>query len=640
MRKKRNLLIAVASLLAVVVMVTGTLFVTHSAAHAGASSKGFTFEHLKLVHSTTVGRSVIHPNTTSNDPTGAKNEYRQDDQADSPKVPNGNGNSGSVPTTAPNPNAYPVTSANDQFSGFNGVSHADQRLAGTGVYANTQFSLEPPDQGLCAGNGFVIDAVNNAMAIYDNNGNLLSGPTAMSQFFGFAPEIDRTTGVTGPFISDPKCYYDWQTNRWFLSELEQDNGTNAGATGRNYNVLAVSQTADPTGGWAIFTYDVTDDGLNGTPAHGGCPCFGDQPLIGTDKYGVYTTTNEFGATTFNGAQIYVISKAQIEAAAASNSPLPPVVHINAADDLAPYGGLSYSIQPAERAAGDYDQTDRANQEQFHGIEYFLSALQFGPAPLDNRIAAWAITNTKSLDSNNVDISLQFQVISSEVYGQPPNATQKPGPTPLRSYLQKPNPYCAVNGTPAPCPASPLEQLASNDDRMNQVTFSHNSLLSAVNTVVQVPGQNPRVGVAWFDVIPSWPHGSFRAYVHRQGYVSVAGENVLFPAIAVNSHGTGVLGVTLVGPHRFPSTAYVRIDVFNGAYGPLHVAGAGAGPDDGFTGYQPFSAPGTPGRWGDYGAAVALSDGSIWVANEYIPNAPRTLLANWGTFLSHVGTAGY
>jgi hypothetical protein len=40
------------------------------------------------------------------------------------------------------------------------------------------------------------------------------------------------------------------------------------------------------------------------------------------------------------------------------------------------------------------------------------------------------------------------------------------------------------------------------------------------------------------------------------------------------------------------------------------------------------------RWGDYGAAGVDSDGSIWVANE-TTSLTRTLLANWGTFVSHV-----
>jgi hypothetical protein len=33
--------------------------------------------------------------------------------------------------------------------------------------------------------------------------------------------------------------------------------------------------------------------------------------------------------------------------------------------------------------------------------------------------------------------------------------------------------------------------------------------------------------------------------------------------------------------------------------------------------------------------VAGIDGSIWIAGEYIPNAPRSVLANWGAFIARV-----
>ena len=56
-------------------------------------------------------------------------------------------------------------------TGFNGLSHLDQRNAGTGIYANTNPSMEPPDQGLCVGNGFVVEPINVALAVYNENGN-------------------------------------------------------------------------------------------------------------------------------------------------------------------------------------------------------------------------------------------------------------------------------------------------------------------------------------------------------------------------------------------------------------------------------------------------------------------------------------
>jgi hypothetical protein len=72
-----------------------------------------------------------------------------------------------------------VAGTNPRFSGFDALDHRDQRFAGTGAFVNSQFSDEPPDQGLCVGNGFVVEAVNLALAVYDKSGNLLSGPTAL-----------------------------------------------------------------------------------------------------------------------------------------------------------------------------------------------------------------------------------------------------------------------------------------------------------------------------------------------------------------------------------------------------------------------------------------------------------------------------
>jgi hypothetical protein len=69
-------------------------------------------------------------------------------------------------------------------------------------------------------------------------------------------------------------------------------------------------------------------------------------------------------------------------------------------------------------------------------------------------------------------------------------------------------------------------------------------------------------------------------------------------------------------------------------GDLRIAAVGAGPDDGFTGYPIFTGERT-GRWGDYSAAVADESGNIWFGVEYIPNLPRTVNANWGTFIGKV-----
>ena len=530
-----------------------------------------------------------------------------------------NTSSSTFPPPEPNvPASFVVGFQAPGFAGFNGLSHVDQRLANGG----NQFSLEPPDQGLCAGNGFVIETVNDVIQVYNTRGTVLVGVEDMNSFFGLATQINRTTGVRGPFLSDPRCFYDSQTQRWFVTELMEDDGGNPGATGRNFNLIAVSQTADPTQPFTVFKYDVTDDGLDGTPSHPGCPCFGDQPLFGTDKYGVYQSTNEFG-DFFNGAQIYAISKAKL-VAAANGGPAPTVLGIDASQQLVPFGGESYSIQPATAPGQDDWDHDQGGAIK-NGVEYFLSALQFVDT-FDNRIAVWALTNTKSLNSSSPNLTLAFSVLSSETYGQPNPASQKLGDIPLGASF-----------------GEGIEFLNTNDDRMNQVVFSQGVLFGAVNSLLKVGGAEQQ-GIAWFGVQPSFKGSTLTGRIVRQGYVAVKGNDVLFPSLGINDSGNGVIAYTLAGKSFFPSAAYT--DVIAGFALPLvHIAGAGQDSDDGFTGYVAEGGDGV-GRWGDYSAAVADGD-RIWFASEYIPNkcpvnaVPcRTSLANWGTFFATVRPFGF
>jgi hypothetical protein len=529
--------------------------------------------------------------------------------------------SSTFPPPEPNvPPSFVVGFQSPSFSGFSGLTLIDQGLANGG----NQFLLEPPDQGLCAGNGFVVETVNDVIQVYDTRGVAASPVEDMNTFFGLAPQFDQATGISGPFLSDPRCFYDHQTQRWFVTELMEDSGGNVGATGRNFNLIAVSQTSDPTQAFAVFQYDVTDDGLNGTVAHAGCPCFGDQPLFGTDKFGIYQTTNEFGAAVFNGSQMYAISKAQLIAASNSTGPLPIVIHIDASQQLVPFGGESYSIQPATTPGPDGWDQDQGGQIK-NGAEYFLSALQFVDT-FDNRIAVWALTNTKSLNSKTPTLTLSFDVIKSETYGQPNPANQKAGEIPLGALLGEPE-----------------GQLNTNDDRMNQVVFANGILYSGVNSLLKVKGVEQQ-GLAWFGVKPFFQGPTLKGVVVTQGYVAVAGEDVLFPSLGINSDGNGVIAFTLAGNGYFPSAAYT--DLIQGFGLPfVHIAGAGQDPDDGFTIYPEFGGNGV-GRWGDYSAAVADGD-RIWMAAEYIPNQCsaltlpcRTQFGNWGSFVSTVKPFGF
>lgn len=584
--------------------------------------------HVASLGTTHVGRSVTSPTTLDQTrpdaDAGAELDKQIPNSISAARVP-----SSGVPRPAP----LPLASATG--SGFDGLNHYDQRTAGSGSYAGTQFSLEPPDQALCVGNGFVVESVNTAFRVRSTTGTNLTSAIPLNAFFGIAPEIVRPSGPYGPFTSDPKCYYDAPTGRFFLTLLEIDVNATTGDFGdKTHTLLAVSKTSDPTGDWYLTSIDTTDDGTNGTPSHAGCPCLGDQPLIGADANGFYISNNEFSLAgpEFNGTQLYALSKTALESGTATSA-----VHFA---DLTQAEGPAYSMQPTTTPAG------AASASANGGTEYFLSSLDFN-ATLDNRITLWALTNTSSLESASPSLSLSSAVLASEVYGQPPAMQQRAGSAPLDEALQ--GSLGVKLGLVAKPATEHLNLLNSNDDRMNQTVYVNGSVWGAVNTVVKGPTGVVRTGIAWFMVTPVWSDGVLGGSVAKQGYVNVQNENVVFPAIAATAEGKGLMSFTIVGPDIYPSAGYVTLDASH-TPSSVKVARYGSGPADGFTG-ELSQDPGDGGveRWGDYGAATSDENGTIWFAAETINQTctlsefavdptcggTRTILANWGTYIGHV-----
>ena len=145
---------------------------------------------------------------------------------------------------------------------FAGLNHSDQRLANGG----NQFSVEPPDQGLCAGNGFVLESVNAVLRVFDTAGHALTGVTDLNTFYGYPAAIERIAGTFGPFLTDPSCYFDPDTQRWFHVVLTLEvNPATGDFVGPNHLDIAVSQTPNPTGPWVIYRLPAQNDGTSGTP---------------------------------------------------------------------------------------------------------------------------------------------------------------------------------------------------------------------------------------------------------------------------------------------------------------------------------------------------------------------------------------
>jgi hypothetical protein len=496
-----------------------------------------------------------------------------------------------APVQIPNiPQGLHLAEGQSAARGFAGISNFSQSAVNSG------FSVEPPDQGLAVGNGFVLEAVNSALAVYSDEGQLLSGVAPINQFFGQLPESDPKALN----VSDPRCLYDQATNRWFVTTIGYTLDNNGNITSSQL-LIAVSATSNPTGSFAVYSFDVTNDGSDFFT--GDCPCIGDQPLLGADANGLYLSTNAFGQTSFQGSQLYMLSKTALVHLTA----VVPMVHIDQLSSFLPDVEFSFSIQPSFSPPTDPGEP---------GTEYFVQAMR--ALRLEQRIAVWALGNTAAINTDPTQLTLQLAVLPSQVYASPVSASQKAGSTPLAEIA-------ARGGAPGPANEQNLD---GDDQRLQQVMFAGGKLWTSVGTALTGPGSPVRDGAAWFVIDVKNPSTGLQAAMSSQGYVAgPENSHLIYPAVGVTTSGRAVMVFTLTGEDFFPSAAYWS---FGGD--SIHILSKGVLPEDGFSAYF-FNRP----RWGDYSAAAVSLDGTIWVATEMIPSGPRKTFANWGTFIARVRT---
>src|ERR671939_221647 len=544
-------------------------------------------------------------------------------------------------------------------SGFEGLNFFQQRYSRGG----NQFSVEPPDQAMCAGNGYVVEAVNDvlnvttrpagASALPENTAtNIVGGfprnvnhAVDLNSFYGYPPAINRSTGIRGQFVTDPTCIYDAQTQRFFLVVLTLEVVPTTGAfTTVNHLDLAVSATSNPTGSWNIYRIDVTNDGTNTGGANPG-PFLGDYPHIGADANGIYLTTNAYPwcCNGFSGAQIYALSKAQLAAGAASIN----MQHIdtsgmvNASSD-AGSTQPGFTVWPAQSPGTS--QFNLAN----NGTEYFLSsnAADEAQKPVSgaagsrtsNQLVVWTLTNTASLNTASPSVSLSNRILTVGQYGVPPKQQQPGSGTAPTTGV--PQGFCLNDETTllfnaqtgcwkllvtAAAHARGPEVISrpdSNDTRMQQVMYSNGKVWGALDTALNPDAGPQRAGIAWYIVNPD--AGS----IVKQGYLGASGYDFTYPAIGVTASGRGVMAFTATGNALYPSAAYAPIDASAGV-GAWNVVtgGTGAAVTDGFTSYKQQVGGNPPRtRWGDYGAA-SVDGNAVWLASEYIGGACS--YTDWG-----------
>ncbi|HEX8816621.1 MAG TPA: hypothetical protein VF753_14075 [Terriglobales bacterium] len=176
----------------------------------------------------------------------------------------------------------------------------------TGFIAQSEVCCDPPDMSLAVGPTYVLQMVNNYVAVYSKTGTLQSGfPKSADTFFGLA---------NGTYTTDPRAFYDWENGHYFVLELSETNtGNPNGSPNVGTVAWAVSKTNDPRGTWYVYSSNLQQ-------AAGVCPDF---PTLGNDntnwgsgatKGGIYiglnlwSGANDCGGDHYTGNVIFIIPK--------------------------------------------------------------------------------------------------------------------------------------------------------------------------------------------------------------------------------------------------------------------------------------------------------------------------------------------
>ena len=583
-----------------------------------------------------------------------------------------------------------ISTAAGGSTGVKGLNAVDSASLSTNVAIG---DIEPPDQGLCAGNGSVVEA--------NNIGEILIFNTALKRLS--APiSLDTVMGLTGRHWSsggDPSCVYDPANGGHFIfteiasASPESKGGPFAGcfvAVANTCNEgIAVTQGSSPFGPYNVYFLNANYD-----PSEPGSPfLLNDFAKIGVTRDAFMMFYDEFplngsapglGGGFFNGAQEFAFNKAALEKG------LPAAQVTVARENMGllktPDGtcfsdnkyflpGIACWIAAIPAMAANPGQYDNSHG----GSGFMLTNLDFYSLG-GNRLAVFDWTGLKNLNSSACSacsgIRFGGQLFSGVAPYYDPStlgvqspapflAPQKAGPIPLGDECGAAG-LSAGSPPPATCPESGI---TTNGDNLVQVSQGNGQLWAGANTeLVQTyaPNNTPEThaGAAYWVVGTRSFDQTGRFSLTSQGYVSAMHEDLGYPAFAAGaSNGRAIVSFTLTGNGGtagadnggfFPSSAFGRVTSTSGGLlqSTINIADLGQSPQDGFTSYlnYPSATPFFRPRWGDYGAAILLG-GRYYFASEYIqsPNCTgsaftltigtcggtRDGFANWGTSVNVV-----
>jgi hypothetical protein len=335
-------------------------------------------------------------------------------------------------------------------------------------------TVVPPDIGGAVGPAHVVTALNDNIHIHTHAGQLVS-----------TQALDVFWGVNGCF--DPRIVFDEARGRFYFVTM-------AGAASEGSTLLlAVSDTADPTGNWTFQQIGVDAD------AQGAI--WMDYPMLGFcgDKVTVQVNLFTLTANRFAGSTVYVFEKAPLLAA-----------------------------QPAQlqrfvlrnKGAG---QAPAITNDPNQAVQYLLASWGGQAANGNGALAVWTITGSPA--ANTATLSGPRFVAGTRPWASFPPAAN----------------FAPQLGTPT--------RIDSGDDRIQSVVLSGGKLHCCHGIVLPATGGN-RMAVQWWTISLAPPAATIGLLddPSAQRFHS-------FPSLSVNRAGDMLIGHAQFSATTHPSGAY-------------------------------------------------------------------------------------
>ena len=431
----------------------------------------------------------------------------------------------------------------------------------------------PPDTVGEIGPNHFVQMVNSAFRIYSRTGTPLIPLTSIGALFSTIP---------GPCANsedgDPIVLYDQLADRWILSEFCLEANPN------NHQLIAISQTGDPTGAYYVYDFMMPNNKFN------------DYPKFGVWSDGYYMTDNQFNQA---GTQFL--------------------------------GGGLFAFDRTKMLAGD----PTASYIYFDKAEGCPAACQFGgmlPADIDGFTPppAGAPAPFIQFDADEFGTTDSLRIFDFHAdFATPANSTlvERTGsPLAVAAFDPREVPAGSSNNVPQPPPGVALDVIS--DRLMNRLAYrnygTHESLAlnHSVNAAV-----NPafRAGVRYYEIRKTSPSAAYT--VQEQGTMSGApGDTVhrWMGSAAMNAAGSLAVGYSASSASVFPSIRYAgRL-----AGDPPGSLAQGEAVMVAGTSSQTHSS----GRWGDYSDLTVdpIDDCTFWYTQQYVTGASPPDNTRWHT----------